>query len=423
VIETSRFSRRRFIALGTAAAASVAVPTLIPSNVLAGPGRPGANDRVIVGLIGAGGRGEHLARCMPAEGRVVSICDCYTKQMDLAIAKNAAAKWAPYQDYRKMIDAENLDAVVVATTDQNRVLACIRVCQAGLDLYAEKPLTLTVAEGRALVAAVRKFDRVCQVGTHQRLMEPNRFAVDLIRGGAIGKVHTVLARQYKAPKRYMGLPREQLPAGLDWDLWSGQAPLHPYHHTLQEKMQGYQGWAQWRDYSGGDVTLHGAHAADQIQNTLGKDQTGPVEIWPTSEGPDAQVRMRYADGTVVRFERDFGIWWGAVFIGEKGKIEINRGRIAANPSELIKDAPPTSGGDAVPHLLNWLECVKTRRKPVADVEIGHRAVNLCHLINICREVGRKIDWDPERETFASDKAAESLLERDRRSGYDLPDLG
>ena len=423
MIETSRFSRRRFIAHGTTATVGVAVPALIPSEVLAGRGKPGANDRVIVGVIGAGGRGEHLARCMPAEGRVVSICDCYTKQMDLALQKNPTAKWAAYQDYRKMIEAENLDAVVVATTDQNRVLACVHASQAGLDLYAEKPLTLTIAEGRTLIRAVRKHDRVCQVGTHQRLMEPNRFAVDLIRNGAIGKVHTVLARQYKAPKRYAGLPEEPVPSGLDWDLWSGPAPLHPYHHSLQQKMQAYQGWAQWRDYSGGDVTLHGAHAADQIQNTLAKDHTGPVEIWPTSEGADAQVRMRYADGTVVRFERDFGIWWGAVFVGEKGKIEINRGRIASNPPDLIKDAPPPGGGDATPHLLNWLECVKTRQKPVADVQAGHRAVNLCHLINICREVGRKIRWNPERETFSSDEEAESLLDRSRRSGYDLPDLG
>jgi hypothetical protein len=171
------------------------------------------------------------------------------------------------------------------------------------------------------------------------------------------------------------------------------------------------------------VTLHGAHAADQIQNALGKDHTGPVEIWPTSDGPEAQVRMRYADGTVIRFERDFGIWWGAVFVGEKGKIEINRGRIAANPPELIKGAPKTSGGDASPHLENWLDCIKTRRQPIADVLAGHRAVNLCHLINICRETGRKIQWDPEKEVFPNDDEAVALMDRPRRNGFDLPNLG
>ncbi|WP_180806860.1 Gfo/Idh/MocA family protein [Bacillus paralicheniformis] len=372
-----------------------------------------------MGVIGCGGRGSFLAEHMPAEGRVVALCDCYDAQVEAAQRKSKNASWATYQDYRKMIDTENLDAVIVATTDQNRVLACVLACQAGLDIYAEKPLTLTVAEGQTLIRAVRKHNRVCQVGTHQRLMEPNRFAANLIRNGAIGKVHTVLARQYKPPKRYAGLPTEAIPDGLDWDLWSGPAPLHPYNHWLHLKMDRYQGWAQWRDYSGGDVTLHGAHAADQIQNALGKDHTGPVEIWPISDKPDAQVRMRYADGTVIRFERDFGVWWGAVFVGEDGKIEINRGRIASNPPDLIKDAPKTSGGDASPHMRDWLECIKTRKKPIADVQTGHHAVNLCHLINVCRETGRKLHWDPQKETFSDDEEANSLMDRPRRKGFEL----
>jgi len=421
--KTTKFSRRRLLQHTAAAGVGVGAAWFIQSRVLGRAGRPGANERVTLGVIGSGGRGTYLAVHMPKEGRIVAISDCYEQQMARMLTANGKPKWATYQDYRRMIEAEKLDAVVVATTDQNRVLACVRACQAGLDIYAEKPLTLTISEGRALVRAVRKYKRVCQVGTHQRLMEPNRFAVDLIRNGAIGKVHTVLARQYKAPKRYNGLPKEPIPKGLDWDLWSGPAPLRPYNQWLHLRKENYQGWAQWRDYSGGDVTLHGAHAADQIQNALNRDHTGPVEIWPTSKGPDGQVRMRYADGTVVRFERDFGIWWGAVFVGKKGKIEINRGRIASNPPDLIKHAPPASGGDAAPHLQNWFECIKTREKPIADVLTGHRAVSLCHLINICREVGRKIQWDPEKETFADNEAARSLLDRPRRKEYDLPQLG
>ena len=356
---------------------------------------------------------------MPAEGRVVALCDCYKEQMEVALRKYENPKWATYQDYRKMIDAENLDAVIVATTDQNRVSACVLACQAGLDIYAEKPLTLTMAEGQTLIRAVRKHDRVCQVGTHQRLMEPNRFAADLIRNGAIGKVHTVLARQYKAPKRYAGLPEESIPDGLDWDLWSGPAPLHPYNHWLHLKMEGYQGWAQWRDYSGGDVTLHGAHAADQIQNALSKDHTGPVEIWPTGDGSDAQVRMRYADGTVVRFEREFGVWWGAVFVGENGKIEINRGRIASNPPELIKDAPKTSGGDASPHMRNWLECIKTREKPVCDAATGCGSTIVSHLGSIAHWTGRKLQWDPAQEVFPGDDEANRYFERAMRPPWRL----
>lgn len=418
-----RYSRRQFIELGSAVTCGLASASFVPSSALGTTSRPGANDRVDVGVIGAGGRGAFLAGHMPAAGRVVALCDCYEEQMEVALKNHGSPRWSTYQDYRRMIEAEDLDAVIVATTDQNRVLACVHACQAGLDIYAEKPLTLTMAEGRVLIQAVRAYDRVCQVGTHQRCMEPNRFAVDLIHSGAIGKVHTVLARQYKAPKTYSGLPQEAVPKGLDWDLWSGPAPVRPYNQWLHLKMENYQGWAQWRDYSGGDVTLHGAHAADQIQNTLGKDSTGPVEIWPTTGGPEAQVRMRYADGTTIRFERDFGVRWGAVFVGEKGKIEINRGRIASNPPELIKDAPRSSGGDASPHLRNWLDCIKTRSEPVANVETGHRAVNLCHLINLCRQVGRKVRWDPAKELCAGDDEANGLMTRSRRKGFEFPELG
>lgn len=416
-------SRRDFLRqFAATASVAAAFPTIIPAAALGRDGNVPANELVHIGIIGTGGRGSHLAYYMPPTGRVVAVSDCVLKHMEQAQARKPGEVWAKHQDYRRMLDQENLDAVVVATTDQNRVLASVLACQAGLDVFAEKPLTLTIAEGQTLVKAVRKYDRVCQVGTHQRSMQPNHWAVQQIRNGAIGKVHTVLAHLYKAPKRYLGLSEEPIPKGLDWNLWTGPAALHPYNRQLQERMEGYQGWAQWWDYSGGDVTLHGAHAADQIQYTLGKDDTGPVEIWPTSEGLDAEVTMKYADGTIVRFEREEGVLWGAVFIGDKGKIEINRGRVAGNPAELVAEAPASSGGNAEPHLQNWLDCIKTRERPIADVAAGHRAVNLCHLINICRELGRKIHWDPNREQFVNDPAANALLDRPRRKGFELPVL-
>ncbi len=420
MIRSQQTSRRAFLQQFAATASVAAFPAIIPATVLGREGNVAANERVHIGVIGTGGRGSHLAYYMPKTGQVVAVSDCVLKHMEQAQARKPDRVWAKYQDYRQMLDRENLDAVVVATTDQNRVLASVLACQAGLEVFAEKPLTLTIAEGQTLVKAVRKYNRVCQVGTHQRSMEPNAWAVDRIRNGAIGKVHTVVAHLYKAPKRYEGLSKEPIPRGLDWNLWTGPAAMRPYNHRLQERMEGYQGWAQWWDYSGGDVTLHGAHAADQIQYTLGKDDTGPVEIWPTSEGLDAEVRMKYADGTMVRFEREEGVLWGAVFIGEKGKIEINRGRVASNPAELVASAPKSSGGNAEPHLQNWLDCIKTREEPIAHVEAGHRAVNLCHLINICRELGRKVNWNPDREQFVDDPAANALLDRPRRKGFELP---
>ena len=416
-------SRRKFFKQSAVAASALAVPYFVPSSVLGQPGKPGANDRIQIGMIGCGARAGQLVGRLPAETQVVSICDCDIRAMESFREKHGNSRWTAFQDYRKMIDQQKMDAVVVATIDHARVLASILACQAGLDVYAEKPLTLTIGEGQALIKAVRKYKRVLQVGTQQRSQEPNHWAVEQIRSGVIGKIKTVLARQYKSPFPYSSLPQEEVPAGLDWDLWSSQAPLHSYHHELQTKLEGWQGWPQWRDYSGGDVTLHGAHAADQIQFTLGKDHTNPVEIWPVSEGHDALVRMRYEDGTEIRFERDFGVRWGAVFVGENGqKIEINRGTVKSNPKELAANAPADVGGKAVPHLQNWIDCIKSREDPIAPVEAGHRAVNLCHFINICRELGRKIQWDPIKEEFVNDAEANALIHRPRRAGYQLPDL-
>ena len=422
-VSTPSSSRRQFIKHTATAAAGLAIPYFVPSSALAAPGKPGANDRVHIGVIGSGARGNHLIKYLPAEGQVVAICDCNLTKMEQLQEGHSNTSWTTYQDYREMIDKQKMDAVIVATVDHARVLASILACQAGLDVYAEKPLTLTIGEGQALIRAVRKYKRVLQVGTHQRSVQPNRWGVEQIRGGAIGKVHTVLARQYKSPFAYETMQQEQIPEGLDWDLWSGQAPLYPYHHRLQTKLKDWQGWPQWRDYSGGDVTLHGAHAADQIQFTLGKDDTGPVEIWPISEGPDALIRMKYEDGTEVRFERDFGIRWGAVFVGEDNqKIEINRGTVKGNPKELVADAPEVAGNLAEPHMQNWIDCIKSREDPIAPVEAGHRAVNLCHLINICRQLGRKLHWNPHTEQFAGDEQANALIHRPRRKGYELPDL-
>ena len=156
----------------------------------------------------------------------------------------------------------------------------------------------------------------------------------------------------------------------------------------------------------------------------GKDDTNPVEIWPVSEGHDALIRMKYEDGTEIRFERELGVKWGAIFVGEDGqKIEINRGTVKSNPQELVADAPENAGFKAVSHMQNWLDCIKTREDPIAPVEAGHRAVNLCHFINICRELGRKLQWDPVKEEFIGDEEADVLVHRPRRNGFELSDLG
>ena len=417
-----KLSRRRFLKRNTLLAAGAAAPCFVPASALAAPDQPGANDRVVIGFVGTGGRARQLMDHVPADGRIVAICDCY-RQRCIETLQQKGTSWKTYQDYRRMFDEENLDAVVVATPDHARVLPCIHACQAELDVYAEKPLTLTIAEGRVLVDAARKYKRVFQVGSQQRTMAMNRFACELVRSGGIGKLHTVLGVNYPGPRQYTGLPEQPIPEGLDWDRWCAQTPLRPYNPQLQF------GWMGWRAYSGGEMTNWGAHGLDQVQWALGMSESGPVEIWPVTEGPNGKVSMRYANGVILRLELEQGPMGGAIFVGDQAKIEINRNKFTTNPPDLIKDPPEPAtaeiwegpGWIARPHIQNWLDCVKTREKPNADVQIGHRSISVCHLANIAREVGRKLRWDPETETFPGDDEANCYLDRPKRKGYELPD--
>jgi predicted dehydrogenase len=419
---SSPSTRRRFLQRTAVATAGAAAPYLVPRGVLARGDRPGANERVVIGFIGTGGRARQLMDHVPDGGRVVAIADCCRPRL-VETLKEKGTNWNTYGDYRRMIDAEKLDAVVVATPDHARVLPCIRCCQAGLDVYAEKPLTLTIREGRVLVDAVRKYKRVFQVGSQQRTMQMNRFACALVRGDGIGKLRVVQGMCYTGPRVYQGLPEEPIPEGTDWNVWQAQAPDRPYNRQLQF------GWMAWRAYSGGQMTNWGAHGLDQIQWALGASHTGPIEIWPVTPGPNGKVSMMYAGGVVVRLELETGPMGGAIFVGEDCKIEINRNKFTTNPPDFVKDAPDPAeaeawegpGWIARPHIQNWLDCIRSRELPNADVEIGHRSISVCHLANIAREVRRKLRWDPDREVFPGDDEANAYLDRPRRKGFALPE--
>jgi len=414
-------TRREFTKRTSAASFAMGVPLFVSSHVLGRDNNSSANEQILIGFIGTGNRARQLMDQMPKPGRIVAIADCYQKRMTETL-KEKGTNWRTYQDYRRMLDDEQLDAVVVSTPDHGRTLPCIHAVQAGLDVYAEKPLTAYIQEGRHLVNAVRKYDRVFQVGTQQRTMEINQYCCNLVHTGGIGEVKTVVAVNYKGPMRYELLEREQLPAGDNWDMWCGPTDLRPFNHQLQFQ------WMKWRSYSGGQMTNWGAHGVDQIQSALGKSHTGPTEIWPDSAGPDGKVSMRYDDGTLVRFELEKGPMGGAIFVGSQCKLEISRNRFATNPADFLNDAPEPAvrekwegpGWIARPHIENWLDCIKTRERPNADVEIGHRSVTVCHLTNIAREIGRPLHWDPKSEKFVNDPEANQLLERPRRAGYELP---
>ena len=435
---THRVSRRKFIVSGAAlTATAAAAPFVIPSGVLAAPGRPGANDRIGIGGIGVGRQGSEMVQVASRlkDARIVAVADVNRPRAEAFAAKMEAH---PYSDYRKLLDRDDVDAIITATVDHWRALVCIHACQAGKDVYAEKPLSHTVREGRLIERAVRKYERVLQTGSHWRSSPPNDAACKLVRDGRIGKISEVVAHNYPSPWE-CALPAQPVPEGLDWDAWCGPTEPVPYHTDLYTP-RANPGWISFRPYSGGEMTGWGTHGLDQVQCALGLDHTGPVEVWteggefnpPTYGEPESRKRgdavcavpkvfFRYANGIMLRL--DDGPPGGGRFIGEQGTISIDCGKYWSDPPEIVGEAvkPWALLRIRMAHLQNWLDCVRSREKPIADVEIGHRSTTVCHLGNIARWTGRKLRWDPVKEIFPDDAEANELLDRPRRKGFELPE--
>jgi predicted dehydrogenase len=403
----------------TRRAVLAAAPMFVPRHAF------GANDRVRVGVIGTGNRSGLLIDQLPETAEVISVADCYLKRCQDAAAKRQA-KWRIHSDYRALLEDKEIDGVIVGTTDHARVLACIHACQAGKDIYAEKPLTLYIEEGRQLVKAARRYNRIVQVGSQQRSMAMNRIACDFVRNGGLGKLHFVQAVNYSSSALWPGLPPEPVPDTLNWDVWQGQAVDRPYHSKL------HTGWMAWWDYSGGEMTNWGAHGLDQIQWALGMSESGPVELWPLADGPKGALAFRYDNGVTVRLEMPQGgeLMGGGIFVGEKGRVEVIRNGFRTDPPKLIPDLPPQEEVEkwnraqwqAKYHMQNWLDCLKTRQTPLADVEVGHRSISVSHLANITRRLNRRLRWDPAAEKFIGDDEANGHVRRARRKGYELPSI-
>lgn len=434
---SNKTSRRDFVQRGArlAAAASL-VPYFVPRRVLGMDGSPGANDQIVVGFVGMGVRGQQLVKNIPADGRIAAVCDADARKT-AAATREHQADWKIYDDYRRLIHQKDLDGVLICTPHHQHVLPGILACQAGLDVYVEKPLSLYVAEGRALVKAARKYDRVVQTGSQQRTMEMDRFACELVRDGGIGRVDVIESVNFPGPSPYPpeGLPGQPIPAGLNWEIWQGSAPARPFNEQLAMKeVRG--GWLRWRDYSGAGTDMM-AHSLDMVQYAMGADETGPIEFWPVEgEGRSARIDFRYANGVEVHMR--FPAWTtprrgphlGAIFVGERCKIEINRNKFTTNPPDFVPNPPDPKlaekwegeGWIAKGHIENWFDCIRSRARPNADVEIGHRTVTIGLLINVAREVGRKLRWDPQEEQILDDAEANALLNRPRRKGWELPDV-
>jgi predicted dehydrogenase len=426
-------NRRRFLTRSAAAlSAAVAAPYIIPASALGLEDKPPPSDRVVMGCIGTGGKGRNnmgTFLSMP-DVQVVAVCDVDARYRAMAKRqvddKYGNGDCREYLDFRELVARKDINAVSVATPDHWHGLISVAAANEGKDVYCEKPLANSVAEGRAIVEAVKKNDRVLQTGSHERSGDNARAACDLVRAGRIGKLHTIRINlpcddgHHQEARRMLEMPPESpVPEGFDYDFWLGHTPKVPYH----EKRCHF--W--WRfnlAYGGGEMTDRGAHVIDIGQLGGNFDDTGPVEIEAHGMRNEKSLYNAFWDyifiNTYVNGVNLIGSTAaprGVKFIGSDGWIfvHIHGQRLEASKKEILDDVQKKiekneiSLGRSPGHHRNFINCVKTRQQPVAGAEIGHRTASICHLNNIAMILGRKLAWDPQAERFVDDDEASKLL--------------
>jgi predicted dehydrogenase len=436
-------SRRSF--LRASAAGSVLAPMFAPTGRTLAEAMQWPNERPRLGLIGAGGQGRGDARGAAHFGDFLAVADVDRAHAEAAAKEDGIGKGKAevYEDYRKLLDRNDIDAVIIGTPDHWHTRICIDAMKAGKDVYCEKPLTLTIDEGKLLGKVARETKRVVQVGTQQRSDHNLVFllAVALVRSGRIGKVRKVTAAIGGGPS---GGPfaKEKPPAGLNWDMWLGQAPEVEY---IPERCHAEFRW--WYEYSGGKLTDWGAHHVDIAHWALDKGDTGPrtieveqgelpVEFRDGRPVPDDRyntptafvVKCTFEDGTPLEIRHDTEN--GVTFEGSDGRIFVTRDRIdlSGRPvAALSRDPVPESllvelrkGQPVEWHMANFFRCARERAEPVSDVWSHHRSLTTCHLANIAIRLGnRKLNWDPKAERIVGDDEANGWLSRPQRKGYEI----
>lgn len=391
-----------------------------------------------LGFIGCGKRAFEL---LPAflkreDCSVLAVCDVDTTRREHCkkmtddhygkTAKDAARKACEgFNDYRDLLKRADIDAVVITTPDHWHAAQIIDSARAGKDIYCEKPLTLTLAEGKACIDAVRKHNRVFQTGSQQRTEYDGKFRVacEYVRSGRIGKVVSVNVGVADPPTA-CDLPEETMEAGLDWDRWLGPAPMRGYCTVLSPRgvHNHYPMWRKYWEYAGGLLADMGAHHFDIAQWGLGADGSGPFRITPPLQ-KDALVgaRMTYANGV----ELYHGGPSGTTFVGTKGLIAVDRGRLHSVPEEILKEPlepRDTHLPESADHITNWMDCIASRERCICDVEVGARSAAVCQLANVSYRVRNPLLWDPESWKFVGEnaEAGNSLTDYARRVGYELP---
>ena len=422
----------------TASAGALAAPFIVPAAVLGRGGVVPPSERVAIGCIGVGGRGQANLQSVAKvpHAQIVAVCDVDAAHRKAALEQAGLKAESGYGDFRELLGRDDIDAVVVSTPDHWHALISIAAAEAGKDIYCEKPLAYSIAEGRALVKAVEKHERVLQCGTQRRSVAEWRRGCELVRNGRIGKLRKVevgIQNQFAIRDGYTGLEApESPPKGFDYEMWLGPAPLAPYtpgrcHFNFR--------WIL--DYSPGYITDTGAHYLDIVQWGLGADGGGPTEIEARdvvsrSKGiynaPEScRIRYKYADGVeVVMTATSDTSLWGVKFVGEEGSVSL-RGNVNGSVLDVQPENLATTRiGDGEvrlyksdDHHRNFVDCVKSRRPTAAPAEVGHRTATVCHLGTIAALLGRRLRWDPATERFLGDDKANAMMARKIRGPWKL----
>ena len=436
-------SRRSFLRRCSTSAAALGLPAwFIESQLLSASARTkslGPNDRPGIALVGCGGMGRGDAGNASRFGDIIAVCDVDEKHADAAAKQFTKDGKRPdtYNDFRKVMEREDVHVVITATPDHWHTLVNLAATKAGKDVYGEKPLTLTIDEGKRLVKAVRKYKTIFQTGSQQRSDPRFRLACELIRNGRLGQLKEVTV-WLPAGLREGPFKPQPVPAELNWDFWSGQAPKVDY---LPQRC--HLTFRYWYDYSGGTMTDWGAHHNDIVLWALGLP--GPVQAEgkalaePIPGGYTAiseyDVKFTYSNGVVhnVRSTKADNIFGGVEdpqgqrngikFEGTNGWIWVNRGNLRASDKSLIETPLPESAlhlYKSDDHMANFFDCVRSRKPPICEVEVGHRGASICHLGAIALRTGQKLQWDPLHEKFVGENAKEAnrFVAREMRKPYD-----
>jgi predicted dehydrogenase len=420
-------------------AAAALAPTIFAKSAL----RAAPSERITLGFIGVGtmGRG-HVGRFMNhPDVQVVAICDVVAERRDnakeMVEKRYAEAKekgtfkgCRVFNDFRELLARSDIDAVCIATPDHWHVIPCIEAANAKKDIYCEKPLTHSIVEGRKIVEAVAKNKVVFQTGSQQRSEFGGHFrrAAELVRNGAIGKVHTIHIGVGGPPVK-CDLPEQPKPEGTDWNLWLGPAPERGYNEVLCPKgvHRHFPAWRNYREYAGGGLADMGAHHFDIAQWALGMDDGGPVKVEPPEKGTNG-LKFIYANGVVMIHgypgednQKFRGQHRDCIFEGSEGTIYVSRGGIKSNPESVLKRVDLVNAWKPYPsndHHRNWLDCIKSRKDCICTAEIGHRTATICHLGAIGYDLRRPLKWDPAKERF-DDAEANARLYYEMRAPWKL----